>query len=342
MRGISPGKENEVSGLVLLRKKAGVTSFETLNLIKKAFSTSRVGHTGTLDKFAQGLLLVLAGRAAKLARWFSSCDKNYEGTIRFGIETDTLDPEGISVAEAPVPSRQEIEAVLPQFRGTILQAPPAYSAIHIAGKRASELARAGIIPEMKKRPVAIYAFDLLSYDPPYARIHVHCSSGVYIRSLARDLAISVQSRAHLVSLERTQIAGFPLSASYEAGDSLAAGGPFSALRPIDTGCFEALGLPILLVDESAVQKMIHGKNLDYIVNEKAIRYPASRIPDPFRVEKTGTITAGVFLDTGQSQGTGGGFIGIIEKKAGKWTYGYVYAASGGACQKGPELPDACP
>ncbi|MDR2096574.1 MAG: tRNA pseudouridine(55) synthase TruB [Treponema sp.] len=337
MRVISPGKENEVSGLLLLNKKSGVTSFESLSLIKKVFSTSRVGHTGTLDKFARGLLLVLVGRAVKLARWFSSSDKHYEGTVRFGIETDTLDPEGLSIAEAPVPPLNALEAVVPRFRGTILQAPPVYSAIHLGGKRASELARAGKNPEMKERLVTIYAFDLLSYDPPYARIHVHCSSGVYIRSLARDLALSVQSRAHLSSLERTQIAGFPLSAASDAEDS---SGLRGALHPLDMGCFETLGLPILPVDKGTVQKMIHGNNLDCLVDENAIRYPASRFPETPGPEETGSIRAGVFLDTGRSPGTGGDFIGMIEKKAGKWTYGYVYAASG-SCQR-TETGDACP
>jgi tRNA pseudouridine55 synthase len=182
---------------------------------------------------------------------------------------------------------------------------------------------------MKKRPVTIYALDLLSYDPPYARIRVHCSSGVYIRSLARDLALSVQSRAHLSSLERTQIAGFPLSATTDAEDS---SGLWSALHPVDRRCFEALGLPVLLADKDVVQKIIHGTNLDRIVDESAIRYPMLRLP--------GDMSAGVFLDTGQSRCESRDFIGIIEKKAGKWTYGYVYAASG-SCRKA-ETGDACP
>jgi tRNA pseudouridine55 synthase len=336
MRVINPGTENEVSGLLLLQKNPGETSFEALNPVKKVFSTSRVGHTGTLDKFARGLLLVLVGRAVKLARWFSSCDKHYEGTIRFGIETDTLDPEGLPVAEAPVPSLQALEAVLPQFTGTILQAPPLYSAVHIGGKRASALARAGENPEMKQRPVDIYALDLLSYDPPHARIHVHCSSGVYIRSLARDLALSVQSRAHLAGLTRTRVAGFPLSAASRAGDSPdSITGLRKALSPIDKECFEALGMPVLSIDDGGVQKMIHGKNLDQVVDERAVRYPASRLSKTFGSGET-ELTAGVFSLMG------GDFIGIIEKKAGKWTYGCVYAAAGASRPKDRESGDACP
>lgn len=144
------------SGLLLLNKQAGLTSFETLGAVKKAFNTGKVGHTGTLDKFASGLLLVLVGRAVKLNTWFSGCDKDYRGCIRFGAETDTLDPEGAVIGEAPIPTRAEVEAVLSRFRGNIMQTPPAYSAIHIDGRRAHELVRSGRAPVMKERPVTIH------------------------------------------------------------------------------------------------------------------------------------------------------------------------------------------
>ena len=124
------------SGLILLRKKPGLTSFEALGEVKRALGTGKVGHTGTLDKFAEGLLVVLTGRALKLSPWFVHCDKQYEGVIRFGIETDTLDPEGSPIAEAAPPSREAVEKILSQFTGDIIQTPPAYSAIHIDGKRA--------------------------------------------------------------------------------------------------------------------------------------------------------------------------------------------------------------
>jgi len=194
--------------LILLNKKPGITSFDALRDIKRLLGTGKVGHTGTLDKFAEGLLLILAGRALKLSRWFTNCDKQYEGTICFGTETDTLDPEGAVIANAPLPSREEVENVFSQFTGEIEQAPPAYSAIRIGGKRASALARGGDIPEMKKRPVSIYRLELLSWDPPYAKIFVHCSSGTYIRSLARDLAIAAGSRGYLAGLLRTKVGEF--------------------------------------------------------------------------------------------------------------------------------------
>jgi len=108
-----------LSGLILLRKQPGLTSFDSLKAVKRGLGTGKAGHTGTLDKFAEGLLLVLTGRALKLSQWFTHCDKQYEGTIRFGIETDTLDPEGAEIARAPAPSRDEVEGALDLFRGKI-------------------------------------------------------------------------------------------------------------------------------------------------------------------------------------------------------------------------------
>jgi tRNA pseudouridine55 synthase len=197
-------------GLILLNKKPGITSFESLGEIKRALGTGKIGHTGTLDKFASGLLLVLTGKDLKLTPWFSHCDKQYLARIHFGIETDTLDPEGSVIAEAPPPSRENVERSLSMFTGEIMQSPPAYSAIHVNGKRASALARSGQPPEMKKRPVTIYKIELRNWDPPFADIFVHCSSGTYIRSLARDIALAAGSRAHLCSLVRTRISDFKL------------------------------------------------------------------------------------------------------------------------------------
>ena len=206
------------NGLLLLNKKPGLTSFESLNVVKKAFSTGKVGHTGTLDKFASGLLLVLVGRAVKLNSMFVGLNKEYTGTISFGVETDTLDPEGAVIAEGDIPSREQVEAVFANFRGDIQQTPPAYSALHIGGRRAHELAREGKAPEMKKRPVTIYELELLSWTPPEAKIHVLCSSGTYIRSLARDIAMAAGSRAHLSALKRNGVGSFRIEDSVD-GDA---------------------------------------------------------------------------------------------------------------------------
>jgi tRNA pseudouridine55 synthase len=291
-------------GLLLLDKKPGVTSFTALNEIKKSLGTGKVGHTGTLDKFADGLLIVLVGRAAKLAPWFSSCDKEYEGTIRFGIETDTLDPEGEPAFYGEIPSREEVEKALPLFRGDILQAPPSYSAIHIEGKRASELARAGKAPEMKKRPVSIYRLELTFWEPPLVGIRLSCSSGTYVRSLARDIAIAAGSRAHLAALTRKRIAGFDLS---EVSSP-------PTLVPIDTVIIEKLKLPWFEINSRDVQNIIHGKPL-YPILEGAMPH----VP-PGEYDSN---AAAIFskIDGGSSTGA---FIAMVEKKDGIWKYGYVY------------------
>jgi tRNA pseudouridine55 synthase len=295
-------KASEVSGLLLLDKSAGLTSFEALGAVKRSLGTKKVGHTGTLDKFAEGLMLVLTGRALRLSTWFTHCDKHYEAVACFGSETDTLDPEGKVIAEAGIPSQEAVLKVLPGFTGNIMQAPPAYSAIHIDGIRASALARSGASPEMKERAVTIFALELKSWEPPFALFHVHCSSGTYIRSLARDLALAANSRAHLSGLKRTKVAGFDLINAVRCGEGVDSVHELqAALQPIDKSVFAALGIPCFDVDERSVQKIIQGKPLSGIVVD----------------DLDGAVTASIFC--------GGNFIAIIEKKDTVWKYGYVYA-----------------
>jgi tRNA pseudouridine55 synthase len=309
-------------GLILLHKQPGLTSFEALYDVKRALGTSRAGHTGTLDKFAEGLLPVLAGRAVKLAPWFSHSDKQYRGKIRFGLETDTLDPEGQTVAESGLPSREAVEEALPLFRGEILQAPPLYSALHLEGRRASERARAGETPEMKKRPISVYRLDLVSWEPPWAEIAVHCSSGTYIRSLARDLARAAGSCGHLAALTRTRVAGFDLSQAVRGDDPKLP----AALLPIDRRVFEALGLPWFDLEKESVQYIIHGKPLSHILEGQQLWFPGSGPEGGGSGEPSGgeeRRAAGVFC--------GDLFAALIERKPGAgggaaWSYGYVYAA----------------
>jgi tRNA pseudouridine55 synthase len=311
----TPG-ESENNGLLLLRKKRGISSFEALYPVKKALGTGKVGHTGTLDTFAEGLLAVLIGRAVKLTPWFSGCDKTYEGLIRFGVETDTLDPEGLPVAEGAPPGREVLEAALPAFRGDLLQTPPAYSALHIGGQRASQLARSGIEPVLPQRPVSIYQLDLLSYEAPFARIRVRCSKGTYIRSLARDIARAAGSRGHLVALNRLRVGGFDLSRAFEFPED---GEPspaavVGAIHPIDETVIETLGLPYLFIDERGLSAMIQGKKPETYMDETKLRFPRREDTGDGRREN---FAAGVFSSRG--------FAGILEKKAGQWAYGYVYA-----------------
>jgi len=275
-----------------------------------AFATGKVGHTGTLDKFASGLMLVLVGRGVKLASLFSRCDKEYTATVKFGAETDTLDPEGTVIAEAPVPPRHDVEAVLASFRGDILQSPPAYSAIHINGRRAYELTREGKAPEMKKRPVTVYALEIVSWTPPEAIIQVRCSSGTYIRSLARDIALAAGSRAHLSGLVRVSVGGFLLEDSVEGESADLA----KALRPLDRKLFQTLSLPCFLADGRAAEGFIHGKPLQRLLEPEFANFAATG---------NQAEAAGVF--TKNAAGETDDLLGILECENGRWSYGHVFA-----------------
>ena len=197
-------------GLVLLRKPAGVTSFRALGELKRSLGTKKIGHTGTLDRFATGLLVVLVGRATKLAQFFSGLDKSYRAVFRFGVETETLDPEGAIVGEGPVPALDDVKARLGGFVGTIRQRPPRFSAVHVGGERAYRRALSGEDVVVPERDVVIYGIDILGFSPPDLSVSVSCSSGTYVRSLARDLAQATGSRAHVVELERHSVGPFSL------------------------------------------------------------------------------------------------------------------------------------
>jgi tRNA pseudouridine55 synthase len=297
------------SGLILLHKRPGITSFDALRDIKRALGTGKAGHTGTLDKFAEGLLLVLTGKALKLSQWFTHCDKQYEGVMRFGAETDTLDPEGAVIADAPLPDRDAVESALTQFRGDIEQAPPAYSAIHIDGERASALARRGDAPAMRKRPVHIHRLELLSWEPPLARIFVHCSSGTYIRSLARDIALAAGSRAYLTSLTRTHVAGFKLedigSGEWGVGSREDRGEvfPIPHIHPIDRMVFNSIGVTCLDISSADAAKIRNGKPLEHVLHNVLHN----------------VLQNVIALFSGDE------LIAVIERHNNEWKYGYVYA-----------------
>lgn len=204
---------NKEGGLILLNKPPGITSFKALGAIKKELGTGKVGHSGTLDKFAEGLIVALAGKMTKLVPQFTGMDKTYEALVEFGKETETLDPEGDIIAEAPIPDLETIQKIIPSFQGKIKQFPPAYSAIHINGKRAYERVRSGEKVTMPEREIDIFSLEIIQWKSPHLRIRVHCSKGTYIRSLARDLGIATGSRAFLRELKRVSVGPFDLDNS---------------------------------------------------------------------------------------------------------------------------------
>jgi len=302
-----------MDGVLLLNKKSGFTSFDSLAAVKKTFSTRKAGHSGTLDKFATGLLVVLVGQAVKLNFLFENFDKDYTGTILFGKETDTLDPEGEVIASGPIPSREQVESALNSFRGEILQAPPAYSALHINGRRAHELAREGKAPEMKKRPAFIHELEIISWAPPQAVIHAKVSSGTYIRSLARDIAIAASSRGHLGALERNTVGPFRLAEAVTESSDFE-----KALLPLRPELFKTLSIPCFFLNEREADDFIHGRPIDKLINK-------------FNSVEGKTDTAVFYRENAakrESAANSGNEclpLGILVRKNEKWSYGHVYA-----------------
>ncbi|MCR4741338.1 MAG: tRNA pseudouridine(55) synthase TruB [Treponema sp.] len=205
-----------MDGIVLLAKKRGLTSFASLSNIKKALKTSKVGHTGTLDSFAQGLLVVCCGRLTRLAGNITEFDKTYSAVIKFGAETDTLEYTGTIIKEAPLPEKKDLIAAIEHFKGPQMQKPPAFSAIHVDGKRSSDLARKGQISDIPARNITVYSAELEEIKLNSQGKVLAClvkftvSKGTYIRSLARDIGNYCNSAAYLVGLYRSRVGEFKI------------------------------------------------------------------------------------------------------------------------------------
>ena len=201
------------SGLLLVDKPEAITSHDVVDAVRRLLGTRRVGHTGTLDPAATGLLVLCVGRAGRLQSFLTCFDKSYEGTMRFGIETNTYDREGSPVGEPhpdPRPDLETLRTACARWVGEFDQAPPPFSAKKVGGKKFYELARRGeAVPHLPKK-VRVTRFDTTEVDGDLARFHVDCSSGTYIRSLAHDVGKELGLGAHLASLRRTRIGSFVL------------------------------------------------------------------------------------------------------------------------------------
>ena len=195
-------------GLLLVDKPAGITSHDVVQLARRAYNEKSIGHLGTLDPFATGLLILLIGRFTRLATFIETEPKVYEATIRFGAETDTDDCTGSVITEAPLPSRDAVLAAIPSFTGTITQVPPAYSAKSVDGTRAYDAARMGEPLELEPVEVNVASWNVSATRDNEIDVTIECGTGTYIRSLARDLGRAAGSAAHLASLRRTRSGPF--------------------------------------------------------------------------------------------------------------------------------------
>ena len=200
-------------GLLLLDKPAGISSHDAVLMARRALGEKRIGHAGTLDPFATGLLVLLTGRATRLLPYLPGEPKVYEATIQFGHETDTEDLLGAVTREAPAPTEAAVRASLPDLTGAIAQVPPAFSAKRIDGKRAYESARAGVVLDLKPVEIVVHSWELLTWRGDSCDVRVVCGGGTYVRALARDLGRSVHSAAHLRALRRVAAGAVDVSAA---------------------------------------------------------------------------------------------------------------------------------
>ena len=215
----------QIQDIILIDKPAGLSSFGVVARVRRRLSMEagkkvKVGHTGTLDPFATGLLILLANKATKLSNQFLKLDKWYEATICLGKTSTTGDPEGEITEQntEKVPTLEEVKTVVNQFVGQITQTVPAYSAVKINGQRAYQLARRGEAVSMPTRQIEIYAIEILSYNYPELVIRTHVSSGTYIRTLGEDIGKALGVGAYLTALRRTQVGDYQIKNTVKLSD----------------------------------------------------------------------------------------------------------------------------
>lgn len=257
-----------MNGIFLINKEANWTSFDICAKVKRLFNTKKVGHSGTLDPFAEGLMIVCLGQATKIIPFLENYNKTYLATIKLGEETDTLDNTGNIIDKKDVLnySLEEIKNVLNSFLGKSQQIPPMFSALKHDGVPLYSLAREGIEIERKPRNIEIFSIELIEYNKPFLTFKCKVSKGTYIRTLAKDIAIKLSTVGHLVKLIRTNIDKFDLNMAKKVNE-LTINDSISIV--------EMLTLPTLIVDNEIEKKIrngnklsLQGKNMLLLVNEK--------------------------------------------------------------------------
>ncbi len=270
-----------VGGLLLVDKPPGPTSFDVVAAARRALGLRRVGHAGTLDPFASGLLVVCAGAAARLVRWVQAGTKTYEALVHLGVETDSGDSTGqvVSRGDPSAVDRDRVEVALGALRGAIRQRPPAHSAVKVAGRRAYSYARAGEPVDVPERTVVVHALEITQWKPPWVGLRVECSSGTYVRSLAIDLGRALGCGATLEQLRRTRSGHFDVcdAVGFEALRAAQPGSWRERLLPMRTA---VAGLPAIRLDEGAWQCVARGQRIETgDVADPTLEYAALVGPD---------------------------------------------------------------
>lgn len=263
------------SGVLPVDKPEGPTSHDVVAAARRALETRRIGHTGTLDPFASGLLLLCIGTATRLAEYLTDLPKAYRAKMRLGIATDTADRMGAPIRESDAwraLTREQIEAALSRQLGPIHQVPPAYSAKKVAGQRAYERARRGERVELEPVEVEVYRIEMLSLDLPEVTFDVECSSGTYIRAIARDVGEDLGVGAHLVALRRTRIGEHDV----EDAVPLARIGDEEVVRAAWLDPLDAIAhLPRFEVDAQDAAAIRHGRQIDVPDTRSAVGGPVA-------------------------------------------------------------------
>lgn len=271
-----------MDGILCIDKPEGMTSFLCVAVLRRLLGVKKIGHAGTLDPNATGVLPLLIGRATKTLDRLPVHDKSYTATLRFGAVSDTLDVWGaVQETGKPVPTRAQVEAALPPFRGDIMQVPPMTSALKKDGVRLYDLARQGIEVERQARPVTIYELELLDYNEKEGLLTLHCacSKGTYIRTLCDDLGRVLGCGAVMTALRRTAAAGYPLSAciTLDEAKRLAEEGTLtSRILPIETAL---AAYPAITVSAPQAQRFRNGGALDLVRLKSTVTGPV-RVYDP--------------------------------------------------------------
>ncbi len=234
------------TGVLPVDKPLGFTSHDVVAKVRRALATRKVGHAGTLDPAATGLLLCMVGEATKLSQYLMNASKDYEAVVRFGVETDTLDAEGQVVASDPdfrLPNKDKLNEMLNGLKGVMLQVPPRYSAIRVEGQRAYQRARAGEVRELEPRQVWLKEAVCTEVSAESATLHLTCGKGFYVRAFARDVARSLSTVGYLTALRRTRVGGFRVEhATTCTGLDQPGGQALIGLREAGEGCMPSVTL----------------------------------------------------------------------------------------------------
>jgi tRNA pseudouridine55 synthase len=300
-------KGDAISGWIALDKPLGMGSTDAVSKVRRLFNAQKAGHAGTLDPLATGCLPIALGEATKTVPFLMEARKVYRFTIEWGVSTATLDREGAVVATSNIrPTREAVEAALPEFVGEITQVPPIYSAIKIDGERAYDLAREGVEVEMQPRQVTVYSAQVADVpDSDHITIEIECGKGTYVRALARDLALKLGAEGHVCALHRARVGGFAephLISLEKLADLVQNAAGSKALLPVETALDD---IPALAITTEDVFRLRQGRSI--VLLPRQVEALKTRLHSKADGDASRTVSAT----------SGGSIVALCELRAGR-------------------------